>query len=333
MSFTKHRLSDDVVQLAKTILEKKDEFVIPEDIANEDQSDFVVAAAAAKKAGKKKFSFGGKEWPVTIKTDIKTEEKDEDEEDGKKNKVIINPELEEAKYDDKAVKMAIGVASDKRYKGGNYTGAVKAIEKIAKGLSNHPQVAAVLKRQNEDVKEEALDETGVAGEFVGKLKKYDSPKHEDDVEVIDNLPEGMMSKLHQMIDDGMTAQEIAKALKVDVKTIQKLMKEDKHFHPDHFLAIKEVFEEFMTEGTMAQGIFSRDKAEAEAAMDALKDMMRKKLPVGRDGSSGAIEDKIYSIVFDDELFDNFEELRDEKGDNADARPVIRARLKQLRVRV
>ena len=58
-------------------------------------------------------------------------------------------ELEEAKFSPKEIKMAIGVASDKRYAGGNMTGAVKAIDKIKKGLSGHPQVAAVLKRQNE----------------------------------------------------------------------------------------------------------------------------------------------------------------------------------------
>jgi|11_taG_2_1085331.scaffolds.fasta_scaffold00430_19 hypothetical protein len=53
-------------------------------------------------------------------------------------------------YSPKEIKMAIGIASDKRYAGGNYSGAVKAIEKIKKGLSNHKQVAAVLKRQNEE---------------------------------------------------------------------------------------------------------------------------------------------------------------------------------------
>ena len=58
-------------------------------------------------------------------------------------------ELDEAKFSPKEIKMAIGVASDKRYAGGNMTGAVKAIEKIKKGLSDHPQVKAVLKRQNE----------------------------------------------------------------------------------------------------------------------------------------------------------------------------------------
>ena len=54
-------------------------------------------------------------------------------------------------YSPKQIKMAIGIASDKRYAGGNMSGAVTAIEKIKKGLSDHKQVAAVLKRQNEDV--------------------------------------------------------------------------------------------------------------------------------------------------------------------------------------
>ena len=61
------------------------------------------------------------------------------------------PLEEKMNFSDKEVKMAIGIASDKRYAGGNMTGAVKAIEKMKKGLSDHPQVAAVLKRQNEEV--------------------------------------------------------------------------------------------------------------------------------------------------------------------------------------
>ena len=54
-------------------------------------------------------------------------------------------------FSPKEVKMAIGVASDKRYAGGDMSGASKAIDKIKKGLSSHPQVAAVLKRQNEEL--------------------------------------------------------------------------------------------------------------------------------------------------------------------------------------
>lgn len=66
---------------------------------------------------------------------------------------MFNEELDEG-FSPKEIKMAIGVASDKRYAGGNMTGAVKAIEKIKKGLSKHKQVAAVLQRQNEDLEED-----------------------------------------------------------------------------------------------------------------------------------------------------------------------------------
>jgi hypothetical protein len=48
------------------------------------------------------------------------------------------------------IKQAYGIANDPRYKGGDYSGAVKAIEKLAKGLSQHPDVMKVLKRTNED---------------------------------------------------------------------------------------------------------------------------------------------------------------------------------------
>jgi hypothetical protein len=70
----------------------------------------------------------------------------------------------------KQIKMAIGIASDKRYAGGNMTGAVDAIEKIKKGLSDHPQVAAVLKRQNEDLEEELeLTEAKISKDMAIKI--------------------------------------------------------------------------------------------------------------------------------------------------------------------
>jgi len=58
-----------------------------------------------------------------------------------------------SKFTSQQIKMAYGIANDKRYKGGNMTGAIKAIEKIAKGLSSHPDVQNVLKRTNEDLNE------------------------------------------------------------------------------------------------------------------------------------------------------------------------------------
>lgn len=62
-------------------------------------------------------------------------------------------ELEEA-ITSKDIKMAVGVVKDKRYAGGNMTGAVNTLEKIKKNLSNHPRVQQALKTANEEVDDE-----------------------------------------------------------------------------------------------------------------------------------------------------------------------------------
>ncbi len=49
------------------------------------------------------------------------------------------------------VKQGIGIARDKRYAGGNMTGAVKAMKKIHPDLSKHPAVEKELQKQNEDI--------------------------------------------------------------------------------------------------------------------------------------------------------------------------------------
>ena len=54
-------------------------------------------------------------------------------------------------FTDKEIKMAFGVLNDPRYKGGNYTGAVEVINKIAPGLADHPSVKKALQRTNEAV--------------------------------------------------------------------------------------------------------------------------------------------------------------------------------------
>ena len=70
-------------------------------------------------------------------------------------------QLEEG-YTDQQIKQAYGILNDPRYKGGNYSGAVKAIEKLAKGLSDHPDVANDLRRANEEAPTNATG-TAVAG--------------------------------------------------------------------------------------------------------------------------------------------------------------------------
>ena len=61
------------------------------------------------------------------------------------------------KYTSKQVKMAIGIAFDKRYVQGNMTGAVNAIEKIAKGLSEIEPVRNALRRANENTILDRID--------------------------------------------------------------------------------------------------------------------------------------------------------------------------------
>ena len=67
-------------------------------------------------------------------------------------KKMLNKEETEQmdeKVTSRDIKMAVGVAKDKRYAGGNMSGAVKAMEKMKPGLSKHPRVQQVLKSTNE----------------------------------------------------------------------------------------------------------------------------------------------------------------------------------------
>ena len=65
-----------------------------------------------------------------------------------------DPLQEDKGFSSQQIKQAYGVLNDPRYKQGNYSGAFKAIEKIAKGLASHPDVANALKRANEELEEE-----------------------------------------------------------------------------------------------------------------------------------------------------------------------------------
>ena len=63
------------------------------------------------------------------------------------------------KFSDKQIKQAYGILNDPRYKQGNYSGASKAIDKLAPGLSNHPDVKNAMKRANENLDLPATGDT------------------------------------------------------------------------------------------------------------------------------------------------------------------------------
>ena len=88
------------------------------------------------------------------------------------------------------------------------------------------------------------------------------------------MDEGKMKQMHQMMDDGKTAEEIAKALKLDLKTVKELMKE----------------------GTWAM-------ASKPNEISALKKLMQRPIPVGDPEKEIYTKemDALYGLLGDDEL--------------------------------
>ena len=82
---------------------------------------------------------------------------------------------------DKEIKMAKGIAFDKRYKD-NYTGASNTIEKVRKGLSQQPDVADALKRANEDAGEGHMSKSQLYQTAKMAIELLDMIKKGDDLE-------------------------------------------------------------------------------------------------------------------------------------------------------
>ena len=74
------------------------------------------------------------------------------------------------KFSSSEIKKAYGILNDPRYKQGNYTGAAKAINKLAPGLADHPDVKNAMKRANEEVD---LDEATYRGYEIKRQNRKD----------------------------------------------------------------------------------------------------------------------------------------------------------------
>ena len=89
------------------------------------------------------------------------------------------------------IKQAYGILNDPRYKQGNYSGAVSAIEKLAKGLSKHPDVANALRRANEGFASAAQRRAAFASGYKAKGKK--KKKEETDLKEAKYKVDGQLS--------------------------------------------------------------------------------------------------------------------------------------------
>ena len=117
-------------------------------------------------AKKKKDGKDEEEVDEVLGFDKDNPKKVSDDEDDKKDK----KEVEEKKFMPNMIKKAVAHA---KKMGGNMTGAVKNIEKMAKGLSDHPDVKAALRLANESTQSEESDKQKKYKAFFDKaLKKY-----------------------------------------------------------------------------------------------------------------------------------------------------------------
>ena len=140
-------------------------------------------------------------------------------------------ELDEG-FSPKEIKMAIGIASDPRYKGGNMTGATDAIDKIKKGLSDNPKVAAVLRRQNEDFEEkeegfssDAQRRAAFASGYKAKGKKGKKDKKEEVDESTKEYAKSMEKMANKAKKDQLTSKDLDTLSKL-VQLMQKQTKEE-----------------------------------------------------------------------------------------------------------
>ena len=137
--------------------------------------------------------------------------------------------------------MAYGILNDPRYKGGNQTGAIKAIEGIKAGLSEHPGVKrAIYKTQNEpdNLKEEMEEGLDANQKRAGQLGPVGGPAKVGDLVGAESKHADDEMSIHQMSDE-----DLADYLNVDVKDVkadrdhaEEVANDKSHDHaPDNML--------------------------------------------------------------------------------------------------
>src|SRR6056300_1163150 len=161
--------------------------------------------------------------------------------------LMYNPDMAkeetilEKSFTSQQIKQAYGILNDPRYKGGNYDGAVRAIEKLAKGLSNHPDVKNALKRANEEVDLEEkftvqitkkdgtnmeLDRYNTPAEAQRYAEMYGKGAKVKKEEVEFELDEGKIKDIFTANQEGESIDNIAKRLKMSAKDVRKILGEE-----------------------------------------------------------------------------------------------------------
>ena len=230
-----------------------------ETITEKDGANTSTRTGSASKGAKKKYRFG---YRVA-------------EKQPKGNDV----EETVSKFTDQQIKQAYGIANDPRYKGGNYSGAVAAIEKLAKGLSSDPAVANVLKRTNEElqIQEGKWKIQGVCGyKGISGMDRFEmiiSASSEKDAERKWEKELDKHRKKRNIGPGGGGSIEDADDIEIDQTTSSKDRVGDISYHMTHsydpsYGKIKE------TKDAPKKDVIGKDKSEPEVNLETIENTIR-----------------------------------------------------------
>ena len=181
----------------------------------------------------------------------------------KKSKVIVIDKKDQDKYLKQGWTLAEEDESEKKYKVTN--------DKLGVWTGSA--------RSEEDAKEQALSGWGVVGNV-----EYARNTTVELIEEVE-LDEGRMKELHGYIAQGMSAKEIAKKMKLDVKTIEALMA---GYGEAYELGTDE-YREYLEKLTPGE---KREVEEASARADAMRAMRRSKKVDPADVDTSASDDDV-----------------------------------------
>jgi hypothetical protein len=137
-----------------------------------------------------------------------------------------NQDQDNMGFSDKEIKMAYGVLNNPKYKGGNMTGAVEVINKIAPGLADHPSVAKALQTTNEGSM--VVNKTAFVQILANKIKE---PQKGQGKPEYDNR---LLAKMYQLIS-GQDVEFDGDKFTVQVSKKESAVKEDLDYRSDDIL--------------------------------------------------------------------------------------------------
>lgn len=224
---------------AKNILEgHKSLDEIAAEMSKEDASNFMGAAAAAKKAGKSEFEFGGKTYPVKMDKDTADEIAEVDEE-AKPDFLDIDKDGDKEEPMAKAAKdkEQKECASEEDFKPHKMYDPKSGAEVMANTYADHLKYDKMGYVHDKPTKSEAnefeapfAEESDKLKEFAGAVEVPNFDTDQDAAEKLKNkheieITEGKMKELEGYIEAGLSVKEIAKVMKLKLDgAMEKFLK-------------------------------------------------------------------------------------------------------------